>query len=434
VCSFRASINQVLVALVLGVASALAGSAKLQAACVGDCGGDGRVTINELVVGVRIALEALPLERCASIDVNGDGRVAVSDLVAAVRALLDGCPGARLIVLEREGRIASLDVTAPWTPRATSDLGAVIGSARCGYGRCLVTHPADDSISIVDPDDLSNAEPIALARGSEPRDVALIDEHTVVVSLYGRAELLAIDLRTRDTETIDLTPLADTDGLPETQRLAHCGRRVFAQLRRVDHKSGAPAPIGAALAIVDFDRAKDDRLVDTDPETAGVQGIALAGRPNFDMPVDCAAGLLYVAEPAPLLQGGSKYEQVDLEALRAGDLGIDIGAEAGGFEVVEPGVYWLITHTEFGPGPSSHLNLLGGVSSDTHNTFANEHVNDLALDRDEDLLFFPDPCSPSPVNQECDTGIHIFHAHTGLRAAERAVDPGFAPIELAVSR
>jgi hypothetical protein len=233
---------------------------------------------------------------------------------------------------------------------------------------------------------------------------------------------------------IDLSPLADADGLPEALKLASCGRRVFAQLRRVDHASGAPAPIGAALAVIDLERAGSDRVVDVDPNAAGVQGIALAGRPDFDMPADCAAGILYVAEPEPLMQGGGGYEQVDLGTLTARDLPIDTGAQVGGFEIVGPDQYWLITHTDFGPGASSHLTFFGATSPDTHNTFASEHVDDLALDRDEDLLFFPDPCAPAPSNPSCDAGVHIFHAHTGARASAKAIDPGFAPIEVVVSR
>jgi hypothetical protein len=202
----------------------------------------------------------------------------------------------------------------------------------------------------------------------------------------------------------------------------------------VDHGTEAPAPIGAALAVVDLDRSGDERIVDADPSVAGVQGIALAVRPNFDMPVDCAAARLYVAEPIPLMQGGGGYEEVDLDTLTARELPIATGAEVGGFEVVQPGEYWLITHTEFGPGPSSHLNFVGGTVPDTHNTFADEHVNDLALDRDTELLFFPDPCRPGPVNTGCDTGVHVFHAHTGMRAAALGLDVGFPPIELAISR
>ena len=151
------------------------------------------------------------------------------------------------------------------------------------------------------------------------------------------------------------------------------------------------------------------------------------------MPVDCAAGRLYVAEPVPLMQGGGGYEGVDLATLVAAELPIATGAEVGGFEVVAPGAYWLITHTEFGPGPSSHLNFVGGAMPDTYNTFAPAHVNELALDRAGNLLFFPDPCAPGPTNPGCATGVHVFQADSGAPLTAKGIDVGFPPIELTVS-
>lgn len=401
------------------------------AACAGDCRGDGQVTVDDLVTGVRIGLELAAADQCASIDIDGDLHVTPDEVTGALNAALAACPPPRLVALSRDGKVASLDIANPWAVRASEDLGAPIASARCRGGRCLVVHPSVDSISIVDAAGLAPADPIVLERGADPRDVAFISDDSVLVSQYGRPELLEIDLTTRKTTPIDLSALADDDGLPEPLRLARCGRRVFVQLRRVDHESEVPAAIGAALAVIDLARTGADRVVDVDPDTRGVQGIALARRPNFDMPADCAAGMLYVAEPVPVLQGGGGYETVDLETLTAAELPIATGAEVGGFEVVEPGKYWLITHTDFGPGASSHLNLVGGTSSDTYNTFGMEHVNDLALDRDEDLLFFPDNCTTAP---SCDSGIHVFHAHTGERAIEAGIDIGFPPIEVVVSR
>jgi hypothetical protein len=427
--------NKVLIAVLPWLLITLGVRATATAACAGDCDADGEVTVDELIIAVTIALGSATVDQCVSIDISGDGAVTVDEIVGAVNVALAGCPPARLIALSRGGRIASLDIAAPWSVRAADDLSAAIASARCRGGRCLVVHPAPaDSISVVAAADLSAADPILLERGADPRDVALVDDHTAVVSQYGRAELLEVDLTTRTTVPIDLRALADADGLPEALRLASCGRRVFVQLRRVDHTTDAPAAIGAALAVIDLDRPANDRLVDADPVAPGVQGIALAARPDFDMPTDCGAGILYVAEPAPVLQGGSRYEQIDLETLIAHELPIDTGAEAGGFEVVGPDQFWLITHTDFGPGASSHLSFVGGPPTETYNTFASEHVDDLAFDREEDLLFFPDPCAPGPANPSCATGIHVFHAHTGVPALAGAIDVGFAPIEVVVSR
>lgn len=60
--------------------------------CAGDCGGDGSVTIDELIRAVGIALGG-PVSACPAGDVNGDGLVLIEELVSAVRRALDGCAG-----------------------------------------------------------------------------------------------------------------------------------------------------------------------------------------------------------------------------------------------------------------------------------------------------------------------------------------------------
>lgn len=419
------------VAAVLAIAIALAARASESAACASDCNADARVDVAELVTDVRIAHDLGGVETCPAVDSDGDRQVTTDELKSAVNAALDDCPVPRLVALSREGDVASLEIASPWQVRASGDLDAVIASARCRAGRCLVVQPDLDSIAVVRADDLSRADPIQLERAADPRDVVFVSDDLVVASQYGKSSLVAIDLTTHTTEAIDLSPVADEDGLPEALRMARCGRRLFVQVRRVDHDTESPSKSGAGLAVIDLDRSGSERLVDADPETEGVQPIALAERPDFDMPVDCGAGVLYVSEPRPVLQGGSRYEQVDLTTLTASDLPLADGAEAGGIELVEPGTFWLITHTDFGPGASSHLNLIGGTSSDTYNTFSMEHVDDLALDREEDLLFFPDNCTTAPG---CDSGIHAFHAHSGERASADGVDVGFPPVEVVVSR
>jgi hypothetical protein len=61
-------------------------------ACVGDCSGDGEVAINELILGVSIALGVQPLEACRAFDPSGNGGVEISELIAAVNNSLEGCP------------------------------------------------------------------------------------------------------------------------------------------------------------------------------------------------------------------------------------------------------------------------------------------------------------------------------------------------------
>jgi hypothetical protein len=62
--------------------------------CSGDCNGDGRVTIDEIVKVVAIATGAAPLDSCPAADTNHDGAVSVDEAVRAVDSALHGCTAA----------------------------------------------------------------------------------------------------------------------------------------------------------------------------------------------------------------------------------------------------------------------------------------------------------------------------------------------------
>lgn len=81
-----------LTALLILVCSAVfAGWAGAQS-CVGDCDEDGSVAVNELVLGVNIALGSAEISACPSFD-DGEGMVTIDRLIAAVNNALCGCGG-----------------------------------------------------------------------------------------------------------------------------------------------------------------------------------------------------------------------------------------------------------------------------------------------------------------------------------------------------
>jgi RHS repeat-associated protein len=59
--------------------------------CVGDCDANGRITIEELVRGVNIALNRAAVSVCPQFDRNASGDVTVDELVAGVNGALRGC-------------------------------------------------------------------------------------------------------------------------------------------------------------------------------------------------------------------------------------------------------------------------------------------------------------------------------------------------------
>jgi hypothetical protein len=59
---------------------------------VGDCDLSNTVTVEELIIGVNIALDIAPLTSCPSFDADHSGDVTVEELITAVNAALGNCP------------------------------------------------------------------------------------------------------------------------------------------------------------------------------------------------------------------------------------------------------------------------------------------------------------------------------------------------------
>jgi hypothetical protein len=64
------------------------------AGCLGDCDGNGQVSVDELVEGVAIALERAQPAQCRALDRNADGMVTIDEVLAAVDNGLRGCAAA----------------------------------------------------------------------------------------------------------------------------------------------------------------------------------------------------------------------------------------------------------------------------------------------------------------------------------------------------
>lgn len=62
-------------------------------ACVGDCNGDGEVSVDELVVGANIALGLSDLSECPPFDADRRGTVTVDELLQGVANSIAGCSG-----------------------------------------------------------------------------------------------------------------------------------------------------------------------------------------------------------------------------------------------------------------------------------------------------------------------------------------------------
>ncbi|MFI5397805.1 MAG: FG-GAP repeat domain-containing protein [Candidatus Binatia bacterium] len=61
------------------------------AVCVGDCNGDGAVTVDEILTMVNIDLGSVPISACTAGVANGDQVITVAEILTAVNNALNGC-------------------------------------------------------------------------------------------------------------------------------------------------------------------------------------------------------------------------------------------------------------------------------------------------------------------------------------------------------
>jgi hypothetical protein len=69
-----------------------AAASTLSHTCVGDCGRNGQVTVDEILTMVNIALGTEDLATCELGDAGGDSRITVDEILMAVNNALRGCP------------------------------------------------------------------------------------------------------------------------------------------------------------------------------------------------------------------------------------------------------------------------------------------------------------------------------------------------------
>lgn len=79
-------------ALLATLAVTVPSVARATEGCTGDVDRDGIVTVNEIIIGINIALGNRLLSAAPSFDYDGDGQVTVGELIRAVEFALGSCP------------------------------------------------------------------------------------------------------------------------------------------------------------------------------------------------------------------------------------------------------------------------------------------------------------------------------------------------------
>lgn len=136
---FRLPLSFIVVAAATFV---LSRPATAQPACIGDCNGDGAVTVDEVITMVNIALGTAEVGACPAGDGDSSGDITVDEIVTGVTNALEGCAG-------------EIDPTPTptqeVTPEPTATPTATIPEGSMGRRRFVIDPSQSNIIAVLGP-------------------------------------------------------------------------------------------------------------------------------------------------------------------------------------------------------------------------------------------------------------------------------------------
>lgn len=393
--------------------------------CVGDCNADGTVKVDEVITGVNIALGSELASVCARFDGNHDHAVTITELVAAVHNVLNGCPQREAFVIATDfetGSFATVTIDEPRTVTPASPARPVHSDAvaRAFGGRVYVVNRFNgDSIQVLDPvHDFTTVSQCSTGNGSNPTDIAFVSATKAYVTRYALPQLLIVnpsapaDCTGFELGAVDLSSLADADGIPEMDQMVVVNGKLYVSLQRLNRNTFTPAERGA-LAVIDT--ATD--------QIAGM--IELSGENPFGQTngLTVRDGAIVVAEAGVLGTNDGGIERVDLAAGAAQGFFVseaDLGGDIGDFVLVSDRLgFAIISKPDFTNTLVAFDPLTRAV---TQTLLPSANLSDIALN-DRGELFVADRAVMRP-------GVRIFRADTGAELTSAPLDLGLPPFDI----
>jgi hypothetical protein len=326
------------------------------------------------------------------------------------------------------GAISNIDFGPPRA--AQTNLASVCSDAVLRYfgGRLYVVERFGcDNIRVLDGSTYGLLRQYSVGNGSNPNDICMVAPTKAYVTRYDDTELWIVDPATGFYfGSTSLAAFADRDGLPEMNRLAYWGGKVFVSCQRLDRDNGFSPTDSSLVVVID---AVTNQVIDADPVAPGTQGILLpltnpttefATTPEGDLLLGCtgaygvADGGVVRIDPRTLTANVIEVTEAQL----GGDIS-DVAVGPGGcgsgkaFCVISDASFntRLVSYTRgASPVVASIYPASGFVLGDVE-------VND----RDEVWLCDRTPSGP---------GVRVFDGCTGLQLTTNPIGTGLPPSDI----
>jgi hypothetical protein len=298
----------------------------------------------------------------------------------------------------------------------------------------VVNRLGGDNIQAIDPaQGWTTIWQCSVGNGTNPHDILFVAPNKAYVTLYERAGLAIVDPSAGPTcdgflrGSIDLSPLADADGIPEMDQMALIGTRLYVSLERLDRRNFFQPTDASMLAVID---TTTDTLVDVDPSTPAIDGIRLSGTNPFTesqgLTVDPATGDILTSSVGSFgTIGDGGIERIDTSTNRSAGFIVteqDLGANITDFVLIDAHqAYALLLDlnsvnrlVRFDPTARTITSTLLSSS---------EFLVDIALEPSRRELYVTDRTLKSP-------GIRIFSTSDDHEVPGSPVDTGLPPFDI----
>jgi hypothetical protein len=397
--------------------------------CIGDCNGNGVVTVDELIRGINQALAVLLVELpCPAADANHDGKITINELILAVNNALVGCPADSLaFVVATDFQTGSFGTISLDPPRQVQPAGVdrrinADATARTFDGLVYVINRfLADNIQVLDPErDFATQWQCSTGPGTNPHDIAILNETTAYVTRYDAADLLVIDPSVGpdcngfSISTINLGSFADADGIPEMDQMALVDGLLYVSVQKLDRNNFFSPTGPGAIVVIDTatNQPIDEITLSGGNPLAATKGLTVVGN------------ALVVAETGSFGVTDGGIERVNLLTLTAEGFLIteaELGGDITDFVLVSDDLgYAVISKPDFTNDlvafdPTSGAKtsiILTGV----------QYIPDIELN-DRGELFASDRTTGH-------TGIRILRASDGVEITTEPIDLGLPPFEM----
>jgi hypothetical protein len=401
--------------------------------CIGDCNNDGTVMVDELIRAINQALAVMLVEvPCPAADADRDGEITINELILAVNNALVGCPvrGLAFVVATdfTTGSFGTISLDPPRQVQPASPARRINAdaTARAFDGLVYVINRfLADNIQVLDPArDFATVWQCSTAPGTNPHDIAILDQSRAYVTRYDVAELLVVnpsvgpDCSGFTVETIDLSPFADADGIPEMDQMALVDGLLYVAVQKLDRNNffSPTGPGGIVVIDTATNQPIDEITLSGGDPLAATKGLTVIGN------------ALVVAETGSFGVTDGGIERVNLVTRTAEGFFIteaELGGDITDFVLVSGDIgYAVVSKPDF----TNNLVAFDPTKGIATRTILDsvQYIPDIELN-DRGELFASDRTTGH-------SGIRILRARDGVDLTDQPIDLGLPPFEMVFVR